>query len=130
MAKIGRPGLPDAERQRVWDLWKTGYGYSEISAQVGSPPGSIFSILLPKGGIYQPQAKRRKGTLTRAEREEISRGISAGQSLRAIGRRLGRPASTISREVARNKGRANYRAVDADDRSWRRASRPQVCKLA
>lgn len=130
MAKIGRPGLPDAERQRVWDLWKEGYGYSEISEQVGSPPGSIFSILLPKGGIYQPPAKRRAGTLTLAEREEISRGLSAGDSLRAIGRRLGRPASTISREIARNKGRAHYRAVEADDRSWRRASRPQTCKLA
>jgi len=97
---------------------------------VGSPPGSIFSILLPFGGFYQPPKRRRPGTLTLTEREEISRGLAAGESYRAIGRRLGRPASTISREVAKNKGPRRYRAVDADDRAWRRARRPQKCKLA
>ena len=115
MAKIGRPGLPSERRQQVWELWKTGASISEISRTVGSPPGSIFSILLPFGGFYQAPQRRRAGTLTLTEREEISRGLAAGDSYRAIGRRLGRPASTISREVAKNKGRRRYRAVDADD---------------
>ena len=82
-----------------------------IAKSVGSPPGSIFSILLPFGGIYQPPQRRRATALSLSEREEISRGVAAAESYRAIGRRLGRPASTISREVARNRGAAQYRAV-------------------
>jgi len=64
------------------------------------------------------------------DREEISRGMAADESFRSIGRRIGRPASTISREVARNRGVAKYRAVEADDRAWRRAKRPKACCLA
>jgi IS30 family transposase len=130
MAKIGRPGLPSDTRQQVWERWKAGDSISEISRRVGSPPGSIFSILLPHGGIYQAPQRRRRGCLTLPDREEISRGLAAGESFGCIGRRLGRPTSTISREVAANKGRRRYRAVDADDRAWRRAKRPKKCKLA
>ena len=86
--------------------------------------------MLPFGGIFQPPQRRRSGCLTLAEREEISRGLAVGESFRSIGRRLNRPASTISREVANNQGRRRYRAVDADDRAWRRARRPKVCLLA
>ena len=111
-------------------MWKEGNSISEISRTVGSPPGSIFSILLPYGGIYQPPQKRRPGCLSLAEREEISRGVAAGLSYRAIAASLGRSPSTISREVARNKGRRRYRAADADDRAYRRARRRQRCKLA
>ena len=130
MAKIGRPGLPSDKRQEVWERWKAGDSISVIAKAVGSPPGSIFSILLPFGGIYQPPQHRRATALSLAEREEISRGVAAGESYRAIGRRVGRPASTISREIARNRGAARYRAVDADDRAWRRAKRPKPCLLA
>jgi IS30 family transposase len=130
MAKIGRPGLPSAKRQEVWDRWKAGDSISEIARVVGSPPGSIFSILLPYGGVYQAPQRRRAGTLTLVEREEISRGLASGESFQSIGRRLSRSASTISREVARNRGRRRYRAVDADDRAWRRARRPKMCLLA
>ena len=111
-------------------MWKAGASISEISRTVGSPPGSIFSILLPYGGFYQAPQRRREGTLTLSEREEISRGLVAGDSYRLIGRRLGRSTSTISREVAKNKGIRRYRAVDADDRAWRRARRPKKCKFA
>lgn len=130
MAKMGRPGLPPERRQEVWERWRSGDSISEISRAVGSPPGSIFSILLPYGGIYQAPKRRRPGALALAEREEISRGLARGESCRAIARRLGRPASTISREVARNRGRGKYRAVDADDRAFRRARRPKPCLLA
>jgi len=130
VARIGRPGLPSDRRQQVWEMWKVGASISEISRTVGSPPGSIFSILLLYGGFYQAPRRRRPGVLTLQEREEISRGLAAGEPYRSIGRRLGRPASTISREVGKNKGPGKYRAVDADDRAWRRARRPKKCKLA
>ena len=130
MAKIGRPGLPSEKRQQVWELWRGGASISVIAQAVGSPPGSIFSILRPFGGIYQPPQRRRVGALTLPEREEISRGLATGESLHAIGRRLERAPSTISREIARNRGARKYRAVDADDRAWRRAKRPKACLLA
>jgi transposase len=78
-------GLPSQKRQQVWEMWKAGRSISEISRTVGSPPGSIFSILLPYGGIYQPPQRRRAGCLSLAEREEISRGLAAGLSYRVIG---------------------------------------------
>lgn len=129
MAKIGRPGLPEKDRRRVWDLWKQGMSFSSISRVVGVPPGSVYSILRPRGGIYFPQPHAPTGALCLAEREEISRGLASGASTRAIARGLGRPASTISREINRNDGRKKYRGVDADDRAQRRRARPQKLKL-
>ena len=111
-------------------MWKAGDSISVIAKAVGSPAGSIFSILLPLGGIYRPPHGRRAATRRVTEREEISRGLAPGDSCRTIGRRLGRPASTIYLEVDRNKGRMKYRAVDANDRAWRRAKRPKTCLLA
>lgn len=67
--------------------------------------------------------------LTLAEREEISRGLLAGQSLRAIARTLGRAASTVAREVAASGGRARYRAWRAERRAHRLARRSKWPKL-
>lgn len=129
MAKIGRPGLPESERRRVWELWKAGRSFSSISHEVGVPPGSIFSILKPRGGIYYPQPHARASSLTFTEREEISRGIAAGWSIRSIAASVSRSPATVSREINRNKGRKKYRALDADDRATRRRARPQKLKL-
>lgn len=129
MAKIGRPGLPDDERRRVWDLWKEGHSFSHIARCVGVPPGSVFSILKPRGGIYYPVPRPGRASLMLTEREEISRRIAAGDSIRTIAVRLQRPPSTISREIRRNKGHKAYRAVDANDRAQRRRARPQRLKL-
>ena len=129
VAKLGRPGLPDSERRRVWELWKGGQGFSAISREVGVPPGSVFSILKPRGGIYFPCPRPRKSALTLAEREEISRGLAAGMSLRKIAEGLGRAPSTVSREVSRNGGLKSYRAVDSHDRATRLRARPQRLKL-
>lgn len=129
MGRIGRPGLPEQERRRVWELWKAGKTYSEISRIVGVPPGSIFSILQPRGGIYHPAPTPRTTALALPEREEISRGIASGESLRAIASRLGRAPSTISREIQKNGGIAKYRAISAQHRAARRAKRPQPLKL-
>ena len=130
MAKIGRPGLPSDKRQQVWEMWRAGDSISVIAKAVGSPTGSIFSILLPFGGVYQAPRRRRNSAITVAEREEISRGLATRESVRSISRRLGRAPSTISREITRNRGAQKYRALDADDRTWRRAKRPKTCVLA
>jgi len=68
--------------------------------------------------------------LTLSEREEISRGIAARQSMRSIAMSLDRAPSTISREVKRNGGADRYRASRADKEAWDRAHRPKMCKLA
>ena len=130
MAKMGRPGMSDEQRQELWRLWASGMGFSEIGRAIGHPPGSIFTVVKQTGGYVPPPRKRRAGTLTLPEREEISRGLARGDSMRRIARLLGRAASTISREIGRNRRRRMYRAVDADDRAWRRARRPKRCVLA
>ena len=68
--------------------------------------------------------------LTLSEREEISRGVVAGLSIRSIASELGRAPSTVSREVNRNGGRRHYRANTADQAAWDLAHRPKTCKLA
>jgi len=83
-----------------------------------------------QGGIARPPRRRAVRALTAVDREQISRGLAADRSIRAIARTLNRPPSTISREVVRNGGRAQYRAVEAERRAWRRAERPKPCRLA
>ena len=130
MAKLGRPGMSDELRRELWRMWGSGSSISDIARAIGHPPGSIFTVLRQTGGYVPSPRKRRSGTLTLHEREEISRGLARGASMRLIARRLGRAPSTISREVARNRGGRRYRAIDADDRAWRRARRPKQCLLA
>jgi IS30 family transposase len=89
----------------------------------------VRAFVLQSGGVKQPPRRRPARSLTAAEREEISRGIAAGDSCRAIAKRLGRAPSTVSREVARNGGRRRYRAQLADAAAYRRAARPKPCKL-
>ncbi|WP_226367061.1 IS30 family transposase [Pseudonocardia sp. ICBG162] len=122
--------MPEKDRADLWVRWGRGETISDIARAIKRLPGSVFTVLKGSGGYVPPPRRRRPGTLTAAEREEISRGLAEGVSMRAIAGRLGRPASTVSREIARNKGRRKYRAVDAEDRAWRRAQRPKVCLLA
>ena len=77
-----------------------------------------------------PVRRRSRLALTLWEREEISRGLAAGGSVRSMARALGRSPSTVSREVGRNGGSRRYRAEAADSRAWQRALRPKPCKLA
>ena len=129
MARLGRPGMSDARKRELWERWHSGESISEISRAMGKPPGSVYTILRARGGVYAPPRRRRDGHLRLEEREEISRGVARGDSLRTIAKRLGRAPSTISREVKRNKGRRGYRAIDAHDRAWYRARRPKPCLL-
>lgn len=103
---------------------------SSIGRAFERESSSVFSVISPTGGIRPPDRKRRPQSLSLAEREEISRGLAANQSLRSIARKLGRAASTGCREVSRNGGQAVYRATASDKAAWEKALRPKTCKLA
>jgi IS30 family transposase len=94
------------------------------------PPGSIHGMLEATGGISPHKRRRRRCALTLAKREEISRGLATGESLRAIACRLGRSASTVCREVNCNGGRGRYRAAEAEKQALKRSRRPRKCLLA
>ena len=117
-------------RKELWERWRAGESISDIARALQKPPGSIHGMLEATGGFSPPQRRRRQGALTPDEREQISRGLATGESLRAIARRLGRPASSVCREVNRNGGRRNYRATKADERAWEKARRLKGCLLA
>ena len=114
----------------MWDRWEKGESLNSIARHFGRSHSSIQGILSRTGGIRPPQRQRSQQALTLAEREEISRGVVAGQSLRSIAVSLHRAASTVSREINRNGGRRQYRANQADRAAWDRAHRPKRCKLA
>jgi IS30 family transposase len=130
MARRGRWGLTGDQKRELWDRWQRGESLSEIGRALDKQAGSIYGVLASTGGIAPCIRTRSRWTITLAEREEISRGLSAGQSLRQIAQQLGRAPSTISREVRRNTGRAHYRATHADERAWTQATRPKACRLA
>lgn len=108
-----------------------GWGVDQCHlAQIGKPPGSVFTVLKHHGGIAPGSRKARAGSLTLGEHEEISRGLCAGQSYRSLATLLGRAVSTINREVGNNCGRDAYRAIAAQKRALDRARRPKQCLLA
>jgi len=125
-----RKALSSAERASVWHAWKRGLTLSEIGRNLDCQAASVLWVLRRAGG-FEPRTRRRAPqALEFVEREEISRGLSAGLSIREMARRLGRAASTVSREIRRNGGEQSYRAADADGLAWRRAHRAQRCLLA
>lgn len=130
MFKNGRPGLTAEQAGLMWRMWKSGYFVRELCEALGRSPGAVHRQLSLCGGIAPSPRKRRSVALTTAEREEISRGLSCGETLRSMARRLGRAPSTISREVARHRGRRRYRANRADFDASQAALRPKPCKLA
>ena len=130
MKRVGRPGLSDVQKDELWRRFAAGETFTAIGRALGKHAGSIFGVAAGHGGIAPPLRCRAAGALTREERETISRGLAAGQSVRAIAHGVGRAPSTISREMTRNGGLHAYRAMDADAAAWSRARRPKPCKLA
>ena len=120
----------DSQKALMWDRWQKGESMNAIGRLFDRGHSSIQRILLEMGGRPPTPRKRSRLSLSVAEREEISRGVVAGQSLRVIAASLGRAPSTISREINRNGGRRDYRANEADQAAWDRAYRPKRCKLA
>lgn len=120
----------DEQKKEMWDRWQKGESMNAIGRLFDRSHSSIQGILSKMGGLPPAPRKRSRLSLTLAEREEISRGVVAGHSLRSIAASLGRAPSTISREINRNGGCRDYRASEADLAAWDRAHRPKRCKLA
>jgi IS30 family transposase len=123
-------GLTSQQRTDLWRRWKQGQSLTEIGAALSKGTGTVYWVLQRDGGIAPRHRSRAVQQLSAAEREEISRGLLLGQSIRQIASRLERAASTISREVSRNAGRQAYRAGAAERRAWEQAKRPKACLLA
>lgn len=122
--------LSTKQLRELWKLWKEGQTLGAIGRAIERPLDSVYSVVRRHGGIPPRERTRHSRALSLAEREEISRGIAAAVSTRAIAQSLGRAPSTISREIHRHGGRSAYRASGADDRAWQRATRPKRCRLA
>jgi len=125
-----RLGLSAIDKREIWSRWKAGQTLHEIGRVYGKCHNAIRAVLLPRGGIPPVARRRSRLALTFAEREDISRGVASGSSIREIAGRLHRAASTVSREVARHGGRPGYRAYAADQQAWNAALRPKRCVLA
>jgi IS30 family transposase len=122
--------LSSAQRADMWSCWKAGQSLNAIGRALGKDKQVIHFLLARHGGIAPLVRRRSRRVLTLAEREDISRGMASGCSMRVIAQRLSRASSTVSREVARHGGRAQYRANQADQQAWDSALRPKVCRLA
>jgi IS30 family transposase len=125
-----RIAFSEAERAVVWQRWKEGALYPDIAKELGRSVPAVTYLIVRRGGIPPAERHRSERALSASEREEISRGLVAGESCRAVARRLGRAPSSISREIRRHGGAGEYRAQAADIEAWDRARRPKTCRLA
>ena len=125
-----RVKLSASQQIDMWGRWRAGQSLHEIGRALGKDHVVIHFLLARRGGMAPAARRRSLRTLTRTEREDISRGIACGSSIREIAKGLQRAVSTVSREVARHGGRPLYRASEADHQAWELALRPKVCLLA
>jgi IS30 family transposase len=130
MQRNGGRAFTAAENAELWRRYKAGESMNGIARLLGRGNGAIFGVLQRTGGIAPAERRRSPRVLSLVEREEVSRGIAAGESIRAIARGLSRAPSTVSQEVARHGGRELYRAAEADLAAWESARRPKRCLLA
>jgi IS30 family transposase len=130
MAASKRTRLSASQRVEVWRRWKAGESLHAIGRALSKAHPVVHLLLKRHGGIAPLIRHRSRTALTLQEREDISRGIACGSSMRAIAKGLDRAASTVSREVARHGGRSPYRANEADWQTWESALRPKICLLA
>jgi IS30 family transposase len=130
MARQSYQRLSPTDIDEIWSRLRSGNSVKPAARALGLPSSTLRTYLTRCGGIRPHPRHRAAGRLSVEEREEISRGLAAGLSLRAIAAGLGRWPSTISREVTSNGGRRRYRATLADQAAWSKATRPKACKLA
>ena len=130
MKRRTRIRYTDAQKALMWDRWQKGESLHQIARLFDRHHSSVRGVLAESGGIRPPARRRSARALTLGEREDVSRALVAGHSIRAIASMLRRAPSTISRELRRNGGAERYRASHADQAAWDRAHRPKTCKLA
>ncbi len=130
MARIRRAGFSDFEKAEIWRGWKSGKALRSVGRGLGRRSSHVRMLVATNGGVVPPPRRRSPRVLSRVEREEISRGIAAGDSMRTIANALKRAPSTVSREIARHGGREVYRADAADQAAWSLARRAKRCRLA
>ena len=130
MIEPKRRGLSAEQKAELWKRWKAGQSLKEIGRALGKDHVVVHFVLARHGGIAPPARRRSRRVLTLAEREDISRGIASGCSMRVVAQGLHRAPSTVSREIARHGGRPQYRASEADQRAWESSLRPKPCRLA
>ena len=129
--RSGRPStITPTQRDEFWRRYKAGESVLGIIGALRQRPANINRLLEASGGIAPVLRKRSHRVLRFDEREEISRGLAAGYTCRAIARRLRRAVSTVSLEVSRHGGRQRYRAAEADWQAWESARRPKSCVLS
>jgi IS30 family transposase len=121
--------MTDQKKAVIWEQWRKGIPMNLIAKSIRKPPATVFSYLRYHGGMQPPPRTRSSRQLSLNEREEISRGLATGLSMRSIALMLERSPSTICREIQRNGGRSKYRATIADQSAWRRGKRPKPCVL-
>lgn len=119
----------DEMKSYIWDRYRAGDSVWSIARSFDRSSSSIHGYLSRTGGIRPLPRKKPNRCLSLGEREDISRGLSAGLSIRAIALDLGRSPSTVSREIKRNGGLDTYRATNAERNAWDRALRPKPCRL-
>lgn len=117
------------ELRELWTLWKRGESSEAIGVALDRPQESVYRVLAAHGGMAPRERRRSQRSLSLAEREEISRQLATGASIRGMARALRRAPSTISREIRRHGGSGLYRAIEADRRAWDRGRRPKVRRL-
>jgi IS30 family transposase len=118
------------DRAALWQRFRAGDRLADIAAALGRHPGTVQTVVQTAGGIAPRPRQRAAQALTADERETIARLLETDTSVRGIARALGRPPSTVSRELTRNGGRAAYRAMAAEQRAWAQGARPKVPRLA
>jgi IS30 family transposase len=120
----------ETDKALMWERWRQGESLHKIARLFDRNHSAIGRILSESGGIRPSPRHRCTRALVLAEREEISRGVMAGLSVRRMACALRRAPSTVSREICRNGGQLAYRASAAEQAAWDRAPRPKRCKLA
>jgi IS30 family transposase len=124
-----RSALTVQEKAEIWRRYRAGESLRSITRALGRSMEALRMLVASTGGRLPRVERRSRLRLSPAEREEISRGVVAGESCRSIAGRLRRAPSTVSREIANNGGRKRYRAHKAEQAAWRRARRPKPAKL-
>lgn len=131
MDGTARTWFTPKQKAELWERWRSGQCVADIARALERRNKSgVYRVLALNGGIAPAPRRRAPVALAPEEREEISRGIAAGRSIRRIATLLGRAPCTISRELRRNGGCSAYRASEAEARAWQRALRPKPCRFA